>query len=140
MGRANAATLISMSQGDSQSASMNRFREELRADRETNAILDEHLADNDVVLAHLLVADLRRRAEQLHAEGDLDRLAALLEILNTALRDGDEYLKDAVEISFVEDSNLWEPSARTFLATWPQALKDEAELQRLWRLEDRAGR
>jgi len=114
---------------------MIQFLDALRADDDTRRILEEHIADNDEVLAPLLVGDLRRRAEELYARGDDDQLSALLEILNSALRDGDEYLNNAVAVSFVEDARIWDPTVQSFVESWPRDLTVEAERQRRWSQE-----
>jgi hypothetical protein len=52
---------------------------------------------------------------------------ALLAVVHKALREGDEDAENAVAVSFVEDTGWWEPAMRTFITTWPDGLKAEAE-------------
>ncbi len=110
------------------------FVEELLTDvPEAGPVLDEHLRDNDVLLLHVFVGDLRRMCETAWGAGDRAILARLLIFLDGALRLGDDYVKEAVAVSFVEDSGWWDPKVEGYIATWPAALAAEVEAQRVRR-------
>jgi hypothetical protein len=98
---------------------------------DTQPIVDEHLRDYDgSVLLHLLVADVRRFAIASFEQGETERLRRLLAFVDGALRDGDEAVQNAIAVSFVEDTGWWDPAMQTFIATWPDGLRVEAERQR----------
>lgn len=42
-------------------------------------------------------------------------------------------MKNAIAVSFVEDSVWWDPSMSAFMSAWPSVLVAEAERQRTWR-------
>jgi hypothetical protein len=90
----------------------------------------EHLEDNEGVLLHLLSADLRRYAIKAFDTGRTDVLQRLLGVLDRALVDGDEYVNNAVAVSFVEDTGWWEPAMQPFIESWPLSLQAEARRQR----------
>ena len=100
------------------------------ADPRLDALVDEHLADNDEMLLHLLVADLRRCAEAAHESRDFDLRDSVLALMDSALADGDVALDNAVAVSFVEDSAWWEPGKEEYLEAWPSTLTDELNRQR----------
>lgn len=63
---------------------------------EVRALVDEHLRDQSGgLLLHLLVADVRRAAVDAFQRDDGDLLRRLLELLDRALRDGDERVENA---------------------------------------------
>jgi hypothetical protein len=91
----------------------------------------EHLDDQDgVLLLHLLMADLRRLALGWYEEGQTGALSRLLGVVETALREGDEYVTNAIALSFVEDLGWWEPDMQPFIMTLPGELAKEVERQR----------
>ncbi len=96
------------------------------------AIVDEHMADYGELLCQLLMADLERLAEDLFRTRDTATLGQLLTIVDDALRTGDDYLVNAVAVSFVEHAAVWDPASTAFVATWPAALAAEADRQRRW--------
>lgn len=100
------------------------------ADPRLSAVVEEHLADNDQLLLHLLVADLRREVEAAHAAGDVELRDQVLALMDSAMANGDEATQNAVAISFVEDSGWWEPGKADYLACWPSALRQELDRQR----------
>jgi hypothetical protein len=65
--------------------------------------------------------------------GDVELLRSLLAVIDAGLREGDEYVENAVSVSFVENVGWWEPEIQPFLATWPPALQAEADRQKNWR-------
>ncbi|MBO0867513.1 MAG: hypothetical protein J2P15_03020 [Micromonosporaceae bacterium] len=63
-------------------------------------MLDEHLADNDEILPHVLMADLTRWFVAAVAAGQpVDCFAAAVEVLYTS---PDEQLRNVVGVSFME--------------------------------------
>lgn len=94
---------------------------------EIRDLIDVHLRDQSgELLLHLLVADVRRVAVDAFQRGDGDLLRRLLDLLDRALREGDELVENAVAVSFVEDTGWWEPAMRPFIDAWPAALRAEA--------------
>jgi len=101
---------------------------------EAQPVVEEHLADQaGELLLHLLMGDLRRLAITTFEQGDADLLRRLLAVIDAGLREGDEYVENAVAVSFVEDTGWWEPETRPFIATWPSALQAEVDRQKSWR-------
>jgi hypothetical protein len=91
---------------------------------------DDHLEANDGLLLHLLTADLRRFAVQSFDAGPRDVLEGLLAVVDDALREGTDDVKNAVAVSFVEDTGWWDLATRPFIEVWPAALEAEVERQR----------
>lgn len=106
---------------------------------ELEPVAREHLEDNDELLPHLLVSDTLLFAERAFADKEFEVLGRLLSFLDEALTNGDERIEDAVALSFVENSEWWNPEKAGFLATWPAGLKAELELQRNWKPSSPAG-
>lgn len=95
---------------------------------ESSTTVREHLDEQEgELLLHLLVADLRRLALAWFEDGSTDALRRLLEVLETALRDGDEYVDNAIAVSFVEDLGWWEQDMQSFIAILPGELAREVE-------------
>jgi hypothetical protein len=95
---------------------------------EAAPLVAEHLDDQEgTLLLHLLVADLRGFLLDAWKRQDIDVLQRGLALLDGALTRGDEYVQNAVAVSFVEDIGWWEPEVQPFLATWPPALAAEVE-------------
>lgn len=75
--------------------------------------MDEHLADNGSLLPHLLMEACGRFiASHFSGLSDLpgdipgkDEVCRVLDVLETAIVDGDEETKNAISVSFLE--NLW---------------------------------
>lgn len=85
-----------------------------------------HLDDQEgELLLHLLMADLRRFLIDAWQRQDDDLVGRGLGLLDTALTAGDEYVENAVAVSFVEDTGWWEPDMQPFIATWPAGLAAE---------------
>jgi hypothetical protein len=101
---------------------------------ETLPIVAEHLVDHEnELLLHLLIADVRRFAIERHEADDTDVLERVLHVVAMGLTDGDEYVENAMAVSFVEDSGWWDPMMKPFMSTWPVPLREEAERQANWR-------
>ena len=97
---------------------------------ETQHLVTEHLAHNDELLLHLLTADLLRYAIEEFDSGHGDKLGKLLDVIESALRDGTEYVTNAMAVSFVEDTGWWDPQMQPFIDAWPSELRAEVERQR----------
>jgi hypothetical protein len=90
---------------------------------EVAAVIDEHLDDNEgELLIHLLMADLERFCVSAFAAGAAEGSRRCLDAVAVALATGDDHLRNAVEVSFVE--HAWD-ERREFLATWPEPLLTE---------------
>lgn len=104
---------------------------------ETQPIVTEHLADfENEILLHLLIADVRRFAIAAFVDDEIDLLRRCLDAVGTGMSDGDDYVQNAIGVSFVEDTPLWDEAMDSYIATWPPPLAEEAERQRSWRPED----
>lgn len=53
--------------------------------------------------------------------------------VGSALDDGDERVKNAVAVSFVEHVGAWPGETPEFIASWPASLLNERERQLNWR-------
>ena len=100
---------------------------------EFRPVLDEHVADFDEVLPHVLFGDLTRFVLAAHERGDTALVSRSLEWLDRALRGGDERVQNVVAVSFVENVGVWDEALDEFVASWPAALREEARSQRDWR-------
>ena len=68
-------------------------------------VLDEHLADNDELLPHMLFGDVTRYALALARDDEMDDLDRLLTDLDIALGDADDEVANLVWVSFVENAS-----------------------------------
>jgi hypothetical protein len=75
------------------------------------------------------MADLRRLALNWFGQGRSEELDRLLGVLETALREGDEMVSNAIAVSFVEDLGWWEPDVQPFIASLPGELANEVRRQ-----------
>lgn len=90
---------------------------------DATVIIEEHLEDNEgELLVHLLVADLLRFCIHAFDAGEVDLSGRCLDAVASALTAGDEHLRNAVEVSFVE--HAWD-APPGFLASWPEPLQVE---------------
>jgi hypothetical protein len=71
---------------------------------ELRVVLDEHLADHDELLPHVLFGDVARCASALARRGDLDDLNRLLTDLDCALNDSIDEVDNLIAVSFVENA------------------------------------
>jgi hypothetical protein len=99
---------------------------------EFGSSIDEHIDDFDEVLPHILFGDFTRFVLAAHERGDREVEQRCLEFLDLALRDGDEMVQNLVSVSFIENVGPWDPDHADFIASWPQALRVDAEFQRDW--------
>ncbi len=90
---------------------------------ESAGLVDEHLADNDGLLLHLLMADLLRMTVSTYAAGEVAVTDRLLAFVDWCVREGDEYVVNAVEASFVENFGVYPGETDALLARWPVALR-----------------
>ena len=97
---------------------------------ECQSVVVEHLEDNDGVLLHLLVADLRRFAIKSFDAGQSDVTDRLLALVDVALREGTDDVQNAMAVSFVEDTGWWDRSMQPFIEAWPAGLRAEVDRQR----------
>ena len=105
----------------------NEFVARLRAEvPKFSDSVDEHLADNDELLLHLLLSDLARTCSTAWRSEGVELTRSALALLDAALTDGDDYVSNAVSVSFVEDIGPWDPTVRDFVASWPPALLQDA--------------
>jgi hypothetical protein len=92
---------------------------------ESDEVVAEHVAANDGLLLHLLLSDLMRMTVSRYAAGDVAVTDRLLEFVDWCLRTGDEYVANAVSVSFVEHFGAHEGESDALLQRWPPALRAE---------------
>lgn len=92
---------------------------------ESEAVVAEHLADNDGLLLHLLMSDLLRMTVSAYAGGEKAVTDRLLAFIDWCLRKGDDYVSNAVAVSFVEDFGVAAGESDALLNRWPAALRTE---------------
>jgi hypothetical protein len=108
-----------------------RFIDDLvRECPEARPVVEEHLQDHGEILLHLVAADLLRLAVAMFEADETDALNRCLGVVATGLTDGDEYVQNAISVSFVEDTPWWDEKMFPFMAVWPEALQAEAESYR----------
>ncbi len=100
---------------------------------EVRPIVEEHLADHDELLLHVLTARVRDCAISAFDQGDRDLAGRIVKVFDVGLREGDQRVENVVSVSFVEDTPLWDPARTAFIDSWPGGLTSEAERQRNWR-------
>ena len=111
-----------------------RFIDDLvRECPEARPVVEEHLQDHGEILLHLVAADVLRLAIAMFNAGETEALNLCLGVVATGLTDGDEYVQNAISVSFVEDTPWWDEQMFPFMAAWPDALQAEAETYRLAR-------
>ena len=94
----------------------------------TRSLVEQHIEDQSgEVLLHLLVADVRRFAFASFERDDEAVTTCLLDFLDLALATGDDPVRNAIAVSFVEDTGWWDPAMVAFIATWPPTLAAEVE-------------
>ena len=99
---------------------------------EARPLVEEHLQDNGgELLLHLVAADVLRLAIAMFNSQETEALGRCLGVVATGLADGDEYVQNAVSVSFVEDTPWWDEQMFPFIAVWPEVLQAEAKRFRL---------
>jgi hypothetical protein len=93
-------------------------------------VVQQHRSEYDRLLLHLLVADMRRFADDAFSERRDDLLNPLLGVMSIGLVKGDAAVENAVAVSFVEDTGWWDVQTTEFVAVWPPELRAEADRQR----------
>ena len=91
--------------------------------------VEDSCADDGTVLVHLLLPDLNRLTVSAFHADDLDLTARVLALVGRGLVEGDEYLENAVAVSFVEHFGAGEGETEDLLALWPRPLRDELTRQ-----------
>jgi hypothetical protein len=92
---------------------------------ESGNVVAEHLSDNDGLLLHLLLSDLLRMTVSTYNAGDVRVTDRLLEFIDWCLRTGDDYVNNAVAVSFVENFGALPSESDGLLDRWPAALRAE---------------
>lgn len=109
-----------------QSLSPPEFVEVLRGAVPTvGTILDEHVDEHGGLLIHVLLPDVLRFAAGCFADGDVYTSSRVLDVVDRALKEGDEHLLNAVAVSFVESVGAYPDETPEFIASWPPALLAE---------------
>lgn len=95
---------------------------------EAQEVVAEHLDDQDgELLLHLLMSDLLRFGVALYQGGKIDEAQRLLGFMDRCLLQGDEYVQNAVQVSFVEHYGYGPNEPESFLDLWPVGLRAELE-------------
>jgi hypothetical protein len=83
----------------------NFFESVLKVAPDFRSTYEEHIKDNDEVLVHLLMADLTRFVLTQCSEcaGVPGSILPLLSLLEEGINSSDDYLSNAVAVSFVEN-------------------------------------
>jgi len=62
--------------------------------------------------------------------GDRDLSGRIVDVVDEGFRTGDLTVQNAIAVCFIEDTPWWDRSRRTFVKSWPQAMRAEVERQR----------
>lgn len=81
--------------------------------------------DDDVILLHLLLADVLRLVVASFSAGDVFLTRRILAVVERGLREGDESVRNAVAVSFVEHFGAHRGESDELLAQWPPVLRAE---------------
>ncbi|SPD86847.1 DUF7674 family protein [Micropruina glycogenica] len=93
---------------------------------EGNEVVREHLDDQrGELLLHLLMADLLRFGVTAFESARTDEALRTLLFVDRCLAEGDEYVTNAVKVSFVEGYGSGPNEPVSFLTFWPAALRAE---------------
>ncbi|RVX39735.1 hypothetical protein EDD27_2100 [Nonomuraea polychroma] len=98
-------------------------------------MLHGHITDYHEVLPHVLFGDLTGFVLHAHQQGDEELVRRCLTFLALAMKSADARVCELVAVSFVENVGPWDPATADFIASWPDALRDEASDQG-WRNYD----
>ncbi|WP_127932204.1 DUF7674 family protein [Nonomuraea polychroma] len=102
---------------------------------EFSSVLHGHITDYHEVLPHVLFGDLTGFVLHAHQQGDEELVRRCLTFLALAMKSADARVCELVAVSFVENVGPWDPATADFIASWPDALRDEASDQG-WRNYD----
>ena len=98
----------------------------LSAVPEATGMVREHLDDQDgELLLHLLMADLLRFGVAAFESARTGEALRILHFVERCLAEGDEYVTNAVQVSFVENYGYGRNEPVSFLAIWPATLREE---------------
>ncbi len=98
----------------------------LRVAPETRAAVAEHLDDNHgELLLHLLLGDLLRLTVEAFHGGDQDLAERVVGVVARGLDEGDDYVANAVAVSFVEGFGALPRETDDLLGLWPPTLRSE---------------
>lgn len=98
----------------------------LAAVPEAGDTVREHLDDQEgQLLLHLLMPELLRFGVAAFEDGETDQARRLLEFVGRCLADGDEYVRNAVQVSFVENYEYGQNEPDSFVPLWPDGLRAE---------------
>lgn len=94
----------------------------------TEGLLDADLADWGELQGHLLMSDLRRAAMDAFDRGDREASRAIVDCVTRAFPVADDDLKNAIDVSFIEDTG-WshDPAVQDFVDSWPAELRAEID-------------
>jgi hypothetical protein len=94
----------------------------------TEALLDADLDDWGELQGHGLLSDLRRAALSAFDRGDRETSRAIVECVTRAFLVADDQLKNAIDVSFIEDTG-WshDPEVQDFVDSWPAELRVEID-------------
>ena len=84
-------------------------------------VLDRHMADHEVFLPHVFMADVTR---SLCASGPTPAGRAVIDVIADHFQRGDAGVRDVVLASFLENLEPDEPSQRAIVDALPPALAD----------------
>ena len=96
---------------------------------EFESTIREQVQTYDDLLPHVLFGDFTRFVIAAWRSGDTELLGRCLDFLERALLEGDEKVRNLVEVSFIENVGVWDPTMVPFVETWPNALRAQAERQ-----------
>jgi len=96
---------------------------------EVRPVVDEHFADYDELLLHLLMADLLRYSVAYFHSQATELCGRLLRFVEYSLLYGDARVDNAVSLSFVENIGAFPDETPEFVASWPPGLLDELARQ-----------
>lgn len=84
----------------------------------------DHLDDQDgQLLIHILMADLLRLTLRVFDEGQTDLARRVLGFVDRCLNEGDESVRNAVRVSFVEGYGYGPDEPEELLSLWPAGLR-----------------
>jgi hypothetical protein len=99
---------------------------------EASGLVRDHLEFMEVPHLHLLLPELLRMATELYASGQTENLARLQGLVAEGMTHGDEDVKNAVAVSFVEHLGAFPLETPAFVAQLPQPLLDELRRLKDW--------